>query len=93
MRNLTDRKRTMLAAVLVALALIGGVWAGVNNLVSANNIALNTTVFATDYVAAGVGGMRDIGTGSIVVSGVSGTVTKALLYWHGPMNSTAIAQM
>jgi hypothetical protein len=32
--------------------------------------------------------MRGIGTGSIDVAGVTGTVTKALLYWNGPTNST-----
>ena len=31
--------------------------------------------------------MRGDGTGSITVEGVSGTVTKALLYWNGPTNS------
>lgn len=30
--------------------------------------------------------MRGQGTGSIVVSGVSGTVTTAYLFWHGPTN-------
>jgi uncharacterized repeat protein (TIGR01451 family) len=41
----------------------------------------------TNFVAAGVGGMRGTGTESITVAGVSGTVTKALLYWNGPTNS------
>jgi hypothetical protein len=52
----------------------------------------------TDYVSAGRGGMRGYGlgaplpaggdgTGTIVLSGVSGQVTMALLYWHGPTNS------
>jgi hypothetical protein len=31
--------------------------------------------------------MRGTGTGSISVSGVTGQVTHALLYWHGPTNS------
>jgi hypothetical protein len=48
------------------------------------------TVFDTDFTAVGIGGMRD-GTGSATLdlSGVSGTVTKAYLYWHGPSNITA----
>jgi hypothetical protein len=47
------------------------------------------TVFNTDVVYAGYGGMRGgDGTGQLVVAGVSGTVTKALLYWHGPTNLT-----
>jgi hypothetical protein len=47
------------------------------------------TVLDTDMVSAGYGSMRGTGTGSISVSGVSGTVTKALLYWHGPTNSSS----
>jgi hypothetical protein len=56
--------------------------------VHASDIASFTTVFGTDVVHAGFGGMRDDGTGTLTVSGVSGSVTKALLYWHGPTNST-----
>lgn len=41
-----------------------------------------------DFAAFGYGGMRGLGTGSVGVSGVTGTVTQALLYWHGPTNST-----
>jgi hypothetical protein len=54
----------------------------------ANSIALYDTVFSTDYVTAAIG-LRDVGAGSITVSGVTGTVTRALLYWHGPTNSTS----
>ena len=53
------------------------------------SVAQHTTVFNTDFVSAGVGGTRDVGTGSITLSGVSGTVTKAILYWHGITASTA----
>jgi hypothetical protein len=42
----------------------------------------------TDVGEFGFGGMRNDGTGTITVGGVSGTVTKALLYWNGPTNST-----
>jgi len=42
----------------------------------------------TSVVTAGVGGLRNQTSGSIVVSGVSGTVTKAYLYWAGPTNTT-----
>jgi hypothetical protein len=42
----------------------------------------------TNIAEFGFGGMRGDGTGSITVSGVSGTVTKAVLYWNGPTNST-----
>jgi len=42
----------------------------------------------TDFVSAGFGGMRGDGTGTVTVSGVSGSVKLAMLYWHGPTNST-----
>lgn len=53
----------------------------------ANDISQFTTVFGTKVAYAGFGGMRGNGTGSLTVSGVSGTVTHAFLYWHGPTNS------
>lgn len=46
------------------------------------------TVNNTDFGKFGVGSMRDSGLGTLVVSGITGTVTKAVLYWHGPTNST-----
>ncbi len=55
---------------------------------SANDIAQFETVFDTDYAAAGYGGIRGDGTGNVTLSGVSGTIAKALLYWHGPTNSS-----
>jgi hypothetical protein len=42
----------------------------------------------TDVAYFGFGGMRGNGTGSIDVTGVTGTVTKALPYWNGPTNSS-----
>src|SRR5437588_4734068 len=56
--------------------------------VRANDIAGFTTIFGTDVVHAGFGGMRNDGTCTLTVSGVSGPVTKAYLYWHGPTNSS-----
>jgi hypothetical protein len=47
-----------------------------------------TTIFGTDFVTAGTGGLRGTGTGTISVAGVSGPVTRSDLYWHGPTNST-----
>ena len=46
------------------------------------------SVANTDVAEFGFGGMRGIGTGSITVSGVSGPVFHAFLYWNGPTNST-----
>jgi hypothetical protein len=61
-------------------------------------VAPNVTLFVanTDVVSAGIGGMRKngagvfatgTGEGTLVLAGVSGSVTKALLYWNGPTNS------
>lgn len=55
---------------------------------AANDIQPFDTEFSTDFVSAGFGGIRGIGTGSLTLAGVSGPVTRALLYWHGPTNST-----
>src|SRR5439155_1347401 len=40
-----------------------------------------TSFLNTDVGEFGFGGMRGNGTGSITVSGITGTVTRALLYW------------
>jgi Domain of unknown function DUF11 len=60
---------------------------------SAEQLSPHTIVQDTDVVSAGVGGMNfrsggTDGAGSITVTGVSGSVTQALLYWEGPTNST-----
>jgi hypothetical protein len=56
----------------------------------ASNLVPFTTVSNTDFVSAGVGGMRNFGFGTITVSGIpEGAVIKAAyLYWNGPTNST-----
>ena len=58
---------------------------------TANNISPFETIFDTNFVIAGTGGMRGVGTGSFTVSGISGVVTKAYLYWHGPTNSSNLS--
>lgn len=47
------------------------------------------TIFDTDFVSAGLGGLRGVGSGTITVPGSFslGTVTRAYLYWHGISNS------
>lgn len=54
----------------------------------ANNIAFFETQFDTDWATAGIGGLRGTGAGDIALTGVSGAVNRAYLYWHGPTNST-----
>lgn len=68
----------ILAGLLLALPLT----------IHANAISFFETQFNTDWVVAGYGGMRGLGTGTVNLSGVSGTVNQAYLYWHGPTNST-----
>lgn len=58
-----------------------------SNAVSANLIDLFETQRDTDFAYAGVGGFRGTGGGDIELSGVTGSVSKAYLYWHGPTTS------
>ena len=48
------------------------------------------TIFDTDFLSAGVGGMRGVGNGNITLPATfsTGTVTQAFLYWHGVTNSS-----
>jgi len=55
---------------------------------NANVISLFETQRDTDFVSAGVGGLRGAGTGDIELTGVSGDVNRVYLYWHGPTDST-----
>lgn len=50
-----------------------------------------TTVKNTDVASFGIGYLRGNGTGTLNVSGVTGSATRAYLYWHGPTNSTNAA--
>lgn len=70
-----------LAACLLATALM-------TSAANANIISFFETQRNTDFASAGVGGLRGTGTGDITLSGVSGTVNRVYLYWHGPTNST-----
>ncbi|MGL4231288.1 MAG: hypothetical protein ACRCWJ_07980, partial [Casimicrobium sp.] len=56
---------------------------------SANTLAAGPVVANTDFAMFGVSGLRGVGAGDITVSGVSGTVTRAILVWHGVSNSTS----
>lgn len=81
------RRQRFLAALAVPVAIVSAIAFGTGT-TQASDIANFTTVYGTDVVHAGFGGMRDDGTGSLTVSGVSGTVTRAYLYWQGPTNTT-----
>ena len=57
---------------------------------NARAVAQSITVYNTDYVSAGVGDLRNKTTGALAIN-VTGTVTKAYLYWHGITTSTTEA--
>jgi hypothetical protein len=50
---------------------------------SANSLSAGPLVTGTDYALFGVSGLRGTGVGTITVSGITGTVTRAILVWHG----------
>lgn len=54
---------------------------------AASSITYFDTVYNTDYATSAIG-LRHVSTGDITVSGVSGTVTRAYLYWHGLTNTS-----
>jgi hypothetical protein len=56
-----------------------------------SDIEFAATVFNTDYTTAGVGGLRNVGSGTIALSGVDGPVTHAALYWHSVTNTSDAA--
>ncbi len=75
------RSPALAIVAVLALAVPGGT--------QANTIAQSRTVKDTDVMYAGVGGMRGgDGTATLTLSGVTGTVTAAYLYWHGPTRTT-----
>ena len=45
------------------------------------------TFFSTDVKSAGVAGMRNVGSANLALSGVSGTISRAYLYWHAVTNT------
>src|SRR4051812_9574460 len=67
-----------LGAALVVLLLVAGA-GGSPGPARANDLANAETVFSTDLATAGLGGLRGVGDGTLTLSGVAGTVTKALL--------------
>lgn len=72
------KKNQIFAAALIASASFS---------TQASILTAAGTVYDSDFTYAGVGGLRGNGAGEITLSGVSGSVTEAYLYWHGPTNS------
>lgn len=79
----------MSKGVIICAVILSAITVFALSTVEAISLTYNTTIYDTDFVSAGVGGMRDgTGSSSITLSGVTGTITSALLYWHGPSLST-----
>lgn len=54
----------------------------------ANTLTQFKAMQNTDFLQFGLGGVRNVGAGEIAVSGVSGKISSAYLYWHGPTASS-----
>jgi len=76
-----DLLRILCLAIVLCVSMVGDA--------KANDIVKLETVFDTDYVSAGTGGMRGTGNGTMFLSGINGPVSKAYLYWQGPTNSSS----
>ena len=76
-----DLLRILCLAIVLCVSMAGDA--------KANDIVKLETVFDTDYVSAGTGGMRGTGNGTMFLSGINGPVSKAYLYWQGPTNSSS----
>ncbi len=76
------RRRYWIAAFGIAalLALAGSAQAG--------NLANSLTITGTDFLAVGDSGLRAVGAGEFIVTGLSGTVNEAYVLWHGPTNAS-----
>jgi hypothetical protein len=71
------------------LALAGSVaLAGATCPAQAAEMTYLTTVTNTDVATFGLGYMRGVGTGTLEVSGLSGPISQAYLFWQGPTIST-----
>jgi hypothetical protein len=79
----TATRRALAAALL-------GVFILFDTAAWAKTVTLGRTETSTDYVSAGVGGIGN-GPGTITVTGVTGPVRKAFLYWHGIDQTDAAA--
>ena len=87
-----SQSRTLVGAVIGVLGIVGAA----RQQVWASDLTLRETIYNTDYASAGVGGLRHDGQGTIRLRDVTGTVSRAYLYWAGLMdsiNSNACAQI
>src|SRR5690349_19843176 len=80
-------KRSSAAWLIGAYIGVLGIIGAQRDRVWANDISYFETVRNTDFAVGGVGGLRDASSASLYLTGIKGTVRKAYLYWHGPMNT------
>jgi hypothetical protein len=80
--------RTRLSVVLTLVAVLVAALGSGGSKALANDIQPYRIERNTNMASAGFGGIRGVGSGTLQLSGVSGTVTQALLYWHGPTNTS-----
>jgi uncharacterized repeat protein (TIGR01451 family) len=71
-------------SIFVCVAVIAAGLVAFATPATANQLGYGSFEENTDFASFGVGGMRGSGNGTITVAGVSGAVSKALLYWNGP---------
>jgi hypothetical protein len=76
----TSQARGIRFAISLAVALMGLVFAAPS---MARTVTLAEVVNHTDWTQAGIAGVGDSASVNIALSGVSGTVKKAYLYYHG----------
>jgi hypothetical protein len=81
---MNERKSACTSAARIVSRLAFTVLAAWGSQGIASELVFTSTTPNTDFAMFGQGGLRGNSSGSIVVSGISGTVTKALLLWHGP---------
>lgn len=71
-----SRTKIFVASMLFAVSMANG-----------NTLSYFTTIYDTNFVTADIG-LRDVGAGTLSVTGIGGPVTDSYLFWHGPTNST-----
>lgn len=86
------KNQRLRASGIARLSVGAAVLMGVGNVAVASDLVSFRTVFDTDWTSAGVGGVRGgDGSADITLAGITGPVTTAYLYWHGPTNSATLA--
>ncbi|MBI5773715.1 MAG: hypothetical protein HZA89_08235 [Verrucomicrobia bacterium] len=79
---------TIITLVATDATGLSGTNSFVLSVVPPSGVSYFDTVANTDFASFGYGGMRGLGYGQITVTNLTGTVRRALLYWHGPCYSS-----